>query len=883
VDQIEDFTLESFVENKMGEELANLEVNYAGRLTGLESADQSITAQLDQTESKKVDKDGSGQVQYSNLAQDVREKFTGGSVAVVGDNSVVTSNLTDNVVKTSKIGRKEVTPKNTTFITSSSNLFNREDVNIGVISPSGIVDEGRADYLYSHRIDVIPGDSIFTRYVTSLAWFNQNDEFVSRVSATSLNMSFSEVPNNAYYVRANIDRGLYNNREREIQISVGTSEIPYAPFHQKLKDVKVGSESLEPESVSTANITQGAVTPEKTSFIETGINLLDRSKESNSTLISADGTVAVDNSYATSDFISVSPASDLSTRGIYTLSWYDEYKRFIKRDGAIDLADGKFKALSNAHYMRASYRVNTTYRESLQINFGTTLLPYEAYYLMLKGQTQSTETTELENDSVTLEKFALANITSNNLMNEHIAHLNTTVDVVTGELVPNDKIHTSHLVSVKPNTMYRMNSSTHGVAYYDKSKSYIKRESIDLATNPLENQSITTPDNVHYLRVIYANHLYWWDGIRQINEGDVLKPYDQYHSTFTEESGLSKLNRIITEDMMNRNDSYTMDVPIDGVFQTDNTFPDYTDPENLKHTTHTDIYAMYDQLMTNYPDYITSEIIGHDSLGNEIKMYRFIPKQPPADKETKMAKIFLTTGTHGGEKATVPSTYHMFKMMCEEWKAYPLLEALRFNVEWVYIPVVNPSGWNARIRTNISGVDINRNFPEQWVISTEGTNTYSGTHPLSELEAQAVDSIFQAEEDIDIFCDFHNFGPETIPVEDGVFAGEGGFIWVLTDDISYVQHMAQNLISRLSRRWEDDFEWYRAGVVAGYTSKRNGGPGLMENYAQTFDHIKFSSTLEICNTWAINPNGVGNGQDVIKGGVEAVTNWFLIQLKELIK
>ncbi len=52
VDQIEGFTLESFVENKMGQELANLEVNYAGRLTGLESADQTITAQLAQTDKR---------------------------------------------------------------------------------------------------------------------------------------------------------------------------------------------------------------------------------------------------------------------------------------------------------------------------------------------------------------------------------------------------------------------------------------------------------------------------------------------------------------------------------------------------------------------------------------------------------------------------------------------------------------------------------------------------------------------------------------------------------------------------------------------------------------------------------------------------------------
>lgn len=52
VEQIEGFTLESFVENKMGQELANLEVNYATRLTGLEQKDNQLTAQLAQSVEK---------------------------------------------------------------------------------------------------------------------------------------------------------------------------------------------------------------------------------------------------------------------------------------------------------------------------------------------------------------------------------------------------------------------------------------------------------------------------------------------------------------------------------------------------------------------------------------------------------------------------------------------------------------------------------------------------------------------------------------------------------------------------------------------------------------------------------------------------------------
>lgn len=48
VDEIKDVTVDQFVELKMGEELANLEVNYATRLTGLEQKDNQLTAQLAQ-------------------------------------------------------------------------------------------------------------------------------------------------------------------------------------------------------------------------------------------------------------------------------------------------------------------------------------------------------------------------------------------------------------------------------------------------------------------------------------------------------------------------------------------------------------------------------------------------------------------------------------------------------------------------------------------------------------------------------------------------------------------------------------------------------------------------------------------------------------------
>lgn len=53
--------------------------------------------------SGKVDKNGIGQVSYNMLAQDVREKFTGGNVPVVGADAVSTANIVDGSITESKL------------------------------------------------------------------------------------------------------------------------------------------------------------------------------------------------------------------------------------------------------------------------------------------------------------------------------------------------------------------------------------------------------------------------------------------------------------------------------------------------------------------------------------------------------------------------------------------------------------------------------------------------------------------------------------------------------------------------------------------------------------------------------------------------------------
>ncbi len=209
--------------------------------------------------------------------------------------------------------------------------------------------------------------------------------------------------------------------------------------------------------------------------------------------------------------------------------------------------------------------------------------------------------------------------------------------------------------------------------------------------------------------------------------------------------------------------------------------------------------------------------------------------------------------------------------MCEKWSDYPLLEALRFNVKFIVIPVVNPSGWNALTRTNGNGVDINRNFSNNWTSGTQGTSTYGGTAPFTELESQYVKSIFDNNLDIDIMCDFHNFHDDS----NGTY-----FLWVLTNAGEYVQHMGQNLFGRLTRKWRQQYAFIPEDYFAGYTSSET--VGSIQNYAISL--IKLAGTLEICWRWMLDSaNSLPYDQTMCKTGVEAITNWLLINLRELIK
>lgn len=166
-----------------------------------------------------------------------------------------------------------------------------------------------------------------------------------------------------------------------------------------------------------------------------------------------------------------------------------------------------------------------------------------------------------------------------------------------------------------------------------------------------------------------------------------------------------------------------------------------------------EIYAIYDALLAQYPNYITKiDCSEADSVlgitrpsylsGYPIYLYKFTPKIIYSTNNIKRRlKIMILTGVHSDEKFNMFNVGRIMRMICENWKNDKNAAIMRTLVEFYIIPVVNPWGYahmgdGSAGRTNGNGVNLNRNCAtSNWVSGTEGAN-YGGPSGNSEYETK---------------------------------------------------------------------------------------------------------------------------------------------------
>jgi protein MpaA len=114
---------------------------------------------------------------------------------------------------------------------------------------------------------------------------------------------------------------------------------------------------------------------------------------------------------------------------------------------------------------------------------------------------------------------------------------------------------------------------------------------------------------------------------------------------------------------------------------------------------------------------LTAIVFGHSVQGRPLRALEL-------GDRTSTHRVLVVGCIHGDECAGMPVVWQLAR------------SRPRFDL-WL-VPNLNPDGYAVRSRQNADGVDLNRNFPSQWLrIGRRGSPQWSGPRPLSEPEARA--------------------------------------------------------------------------------------------------------------------------------------------------
>lgn len=649
-------------------------------------------------------------------------------------------------------------------------------------------------------------------------------------------------------------------------------------------------------SQNNSNI-QSGIDEVKNLFISTGKNLFNHTDYAKG-YISSTGEHVASDSYSVTGFISIkrgatytvsrSVVTGASTKAFTSVSFYDANKVFISlktltHNPSSGVYSESFAAPSDAYFARLAFNGDPLLYQRM-FNIGSEVLPHELYYVQLKDIRLSDKAVLGIEQAV---KNGLGSYieTSYNLFNYEDVMLGYYVSD-TGEILK-DSSQTYAVSGFIPVESGRYtyvsdvgyNAFIH-TAVYDINKNFIKR-----VNTSAENgwRPIIFGTSEAFIRV-NINSGRPDERHRMIIKGDVAKPYVTHRSVIKN----VELSEAIIKELHDKN-GYNLvryDSDISGVFNTTVTegwtgFEEREDnPNNWRFNKTADVYALYDALYEQHIPYISKKELGKDANGTSIYQYTFRPEKPSVFGKTRHAVIAIVCGIHGYEHVSALATYLMLEQVCNNWRSSPQLEAMRWNVEFIIVPVAVPHGWDNRTRGNPNGVDINRNFPHNWEFGDNDPNSayYRGLSAGSELETKYIMKLIDENYwYIDAFFDFHNFGGTPT---------ERRYIWVASEDPKNqtIQVLANSLIGRMSRKFHKEYTFlstYNAPTMLGNASSSFFPVGgLSSDYAYN-KGIKLSCTFELCERWWVDPNSVRYDVTHTKTMMEAITNWVLINMEEI--
>lgn len=283
------------------------------------------------------------------------------------------------------------------------------------------------------------------------------------------------------------------------------------------------------------------------------------------------------------------------------------------------------------------------------------------------------------------------------------------------------------------------------------------------------------------------------------------------------------------------------------------------DPIRAIDVTSAMINGWFDSLVTSDPAYVKKTLLGNEYTGLPINEYHF---KPDIGGSTQPIKILIHGGTHG-EPMSYLLPYHLMNLIVNNWRDDPLLEALRFGVEFSVVPALNAWGiTNGNSRYNSRGINLNRNYPVGW----SSTDDNPGTAPLSELETQYAYANMTAFKP-HIAIDVHSFGTTEV----------GEFLWITVESSDEAKTVGASMINRMRQKWVSE----TSGIVEASALDRNEQATSSGSTVRAMQELK-----AIAVTFEVGTKIVGElplaehySSLSVKYGVEALINYLTILLR----
>ncbi|MGK0554466.1 SGNH/GDSL hydrolase family protein [Macrococcus capreoli] len=245
----------------------------------------------------------------------------------------------------------------TDFLTVGKNLFNVNDVSMNTLISSTNGTRVTSNNYVSSRIliPVEPNTQYTQNYSGVIAFKDSKGNFISGLAmASPANVSRTfTTPSNAKFIETtyyNIGISGQTTDYRTYQIEKGTSVTPYENFKYMLKYIDV---ALQSNSVSTGQISDKAVTPQKLSFFVTSTNLFNKAKATTGYYVNqTNGAINANASYSASDYISIKPSMTYTkSNTLQYYAFYDANKTFISNAAT---STNSITSPSNASYVRVT-------------------------------------------------------------------------------------------------------------------------------------------------------------------------------------------------------------------------------------------------------------------------------------------------------------------------------------------------------------------------------------------------------------------------------------------------------------------------------------------------------------------------------------------------